>query len=198
MKKVISAENNEAKRRMVESGALLEGHFLLSSGVHSRFYLQCALFLRFPENAAWAGSLIAGMIAPLAPSFIVSPAIGGLIIGHEVARHLDVPFIFCEREKGSMKLRRFPDPGALPYVVVEDVVTTGKSTIEVRDAMSLLSGGRFLGAACIVDRSSGAHNIGLDLLSLMQCDFPVYTEDRCPICREGVTLVEPGSRRIFS
>jgi len=193
-----SAESNEAKRRMVESGALLEGHFLLSSGMHSRFYLQCALFLRFPENASWAGSLIAGMIAPLVPSFIVSPAVGGLIIGHEVAKHLNVPFIFCEREKGAMKLRRFPNPGSQPYVVVEDVVTTGKSTIEVRDAMSQISGGKFLGAACIVDRSSGTHVIGTDLFSLMQCNFPVYPEEKCPICEEGIALIEPGSRRIFS
>lgn len=195
---MISSENNEAKKRMIESGALLQGHFLLSSGMHSSSYLQCALFLRFPENAAWAGSLIAGMIAPLAPKIIVSPAIGGLIIGHEVARHLNVPFIFCEREKGSMKLRRFPNPGALPYVVVEDVVTTGKSTIEVRDAMSLISGGEFLGAACIVDRSSGSSEIGHDLFSLMQCDFPVYPEEKCPLCEEGAPLFEPGSRKIFS
>jgi orotate phosphoribosyltransferase len=194
--KMTLAEINEGKRRMIESGALLDGHFLLSSGMHSRSYLQCALFLRFPENAAWAGSLLAGMVAPLAPSFIVSPAVGGLIIGHEVARHLNIPFIFCEREKGDMKLRRFPNPGPLPYVIVEDVVTTGKSTNEVRDAMQQVAGGAFLGAACIVDRSSGSSTIGPGLFSLMQFDFPVYSEEECPICKEGVALVEPGSRRI--
>ena len=198
MKDVTSADSNDAKRRMIESGALMEGHFLLSSGMHSRFYMPCALFLRFPENAAWAGTLIARMIAPLEPSYIVSPAIGGLIIGHEVARYLNVPFIFCEREKGSMKLRRFPNPGAISYVVVEDVVTTGKSTIEVKDAIGQISGGKFLGAACIVDRSSGAHKIGSDLFSIMECDVPVYKGENCPICKEGIALVEPGSRGIFS
>ncbi|MDO9508817.1 MAG: orotate phosphoribosyltransferase [Thermovirgaceae bacterium] len=187
----------EAKRRMLGSGALLEGHFLLSSGMHSGFYLQCALFLRYPENAAWAGSLIAGMIAPLSPGLVISPAIGGLIIGHEVARHLNVPFIFCEREKGTMRLRRFPNPGRLSYVIVEDVVTTGKSTLEVRDAIEMLSKGEFLGGACIVDRSSGIHGIRPRLFSLMKSEFPVYPEEVCPICEKGIPLVEPGSRRLF-
>jgi orotate phosphoribosyltransferase len=190
------SESIELNTRMEDSGALLEGHFLLSSGMHSAFYLQCALFLRFPENAAWAGSVLADRIAPLSPEFIVSPALGGLIIGHEVARHLNVPFLFCEREKGTMRLRRFPNPGEGSYFIVEDVVTTGKSTLEVRDCMELQSGGGFLGAACIVDRSSGGHLLGSGLISMIQTDFPVYRSEECPICKEGLPLIEPGSRRI--
>lgn len=186
----------EAKERMLESGALLEGHFRLSSGMHSGFYLQCALFLRYPENAAWAGSLIAGMVAHLSPELVISPALGGLIIGHEVARHLKIPFVFCEREKGIMMLRRFPAPGCLSYVIVEDVVTTGRSTLEVADAIKAVSGGEFLAGACIVDRSSGMHGIRSGLFSLMKTDFPVYSESGCPICKKGIPLIEPGSRRL--
>ncbi|MDT8284028.1 MAG: orotate phosphoribosyltransferase [Thermovirgaceae bacterium] len=186
----------EAKERMLKSGALLEGHFRLSSGMHSGFYLQCALFLRYPENAEWAGSLIAGMIAPFSPELVISPALGGLIIGHEVARHLKIPFIFCERENGIMKLRRFPAPGRLSYVIVEDVVTTGRSTLEVADAIKALSGGEFLAGACILDRSTGMHGIRPELFSLMKTDFPVYPEAGCPLCQKGIPMIEPGSRRL--
>lgn len=191
------SENIDLKTRMEDSGALLEGHFLLSSGMHSAFYLQCALFLRFPQNAAWAGSVLAERIAPFSPGFIVSPALGGLIIGHEVARHLNVPFLFCEREKGDMRLRRFPNPGEGSYFIVEDVITTGKSTLEVRNCMEMQSGGGvFLGAACIVDRSSGSHLLGSGLISMARTNFPVYRSEECPICKEGLPLIEPGSRRI--
>ena len=110
---------------MRDSGALLEGHFLLTSGLHSAFYLQCALLLRFPAYAAFAGKEIARLVQKLQPTVVVAPAIGGLIIGHEVARALDIPFIFCEREDGKMRLRRFPFPEKAGVVVVEDVITTG-------------------------------------------------------------------------
>ncbi len=186
----------ETMRRMKESGAFLEGHFLLSSGMHSGFYLQCALFLRYPEHAAWAGARIGESIAHLRPDVIISPSVGGLIIGHETARYLGVPFIFCEREKGIMKLRRFPAPSGLSFFVVEDVVTTGRSTAEVRDAILQVSVGEFLGAACVVDRSSGNNAIGPSLVSLMKSDFPVYTPEECPLCGEGLPLEEPGSRRL--
>jgi orotate phosphoribosyltransferase len=186
----------ETMRRMKESGAFLEGHFLLSSGMHSGFYLQCALFLRYPENAAWAGARAGERIAHLRPDVIISPSVGGLIIGHETARYLNVPFIFCERENGMMKLRRFPVPSGLSFIVVEDVVTTGKSTVEVRDAITRISGGEFLGAACVVDRSTGKSAVGPSLISLMKSDFPVYSPEECPLCREGLPLEEPGSRRL--
>lgn len=183
---------------MKETGALQEGHFALSSGLHSGHYLQCARFLMYPRNAVIAGSLLGERIAPLKPALVVSPAMGGVIIGHEVARYLDVPFIFFEREKGEMKLRRFPELGSVPYFIVEDVVTTGRSTIEVREAMSLLSEGEFLGAGCIADRSGGGNRIGEGLISLIRLDLPNYPPEECPYCREGIPLKEPGSRKISS
>lgn len=181
---------------MKEAGALQEGHFALSSRLHSAHYLQCALFLMYPENAALAGSLLAEKLSEPRPSLVVSPAMGGVIIGHEVARSLGVPFIFCEREKGSMKLRRFPSPGTARYVIVEDVVTTGRSTLETKDLMDGLSGTSFLGAGCIADRSGGTTGLGSDLVSLVTFDFPNYSREDCPLCREGVPLSEPGSRRL--
>ena len=179
-----------------ESGALQEGHFALSSGLHSGHYLQCALFLMFPENAALAGSLLADQCAHLEPSLVVSPAMGGIIIGHEVAKHLGVPFIFCEREKGTMKLRRFPAPGPVRYVIIEDVVTSGKSVLEVKNVMGGLAGTCFLAVGCIADRSEGLSIGGKELLSLVRFNFPNYNQDECPLCRKGIPLAEPGSRRL--
>ena len=122
-----SQVQEKLKEMLVESKAWLEGHFKLTSRRHSGNYMQCAMLLRFPKYAAFTGGEIAKRIAALKPDFIVSPALGGLIIGHEVARALDVPFLFCEREDGRMKLRRFPMPAGRRFVAVEDVVTTGGS-----------------------------------------------------------------------
>ncbi|AER66824.1 orotate phosphoribosyltransferase [Thermovirga lienii DSM 17291] len=181
---------------MKESGALLEGHFLLSSGLHSPYYLQCALFLRFPKNAEIAGKLLAEKIVKLGkPDFVVSPALGGLIIGHEVARALDVPFLFCEREGGIMKMRRFTPPSGGKYVVVEDVITTGKSTLETIEAVNAKTSADLLGVACIVDRSSGKLQSLPSPISLWQVDFPVYSPEDCPLCKDSsLPLVKPGSR----
>lgn len=183
-------------RLLRESGALQEGHFALSSGLHSGHYLQCALFLMFPENAALAGSLLAGKFAHLEPSLVVSPAVGGIIIGHEVAEHLGVPFFFCEREKGTMKLRRFPAPGPARYIIIEDVVTSGKSILEVKNVMDGLAETRFLAAGCIADRGGSLSLGGKDLISLVRFNFSNYNQDECPLCRRGIPLAEPGSRRL--
>jgi orotate phosphoribosyltransferase len=185
----------ELKLRMEESGALLEGHFALSSGLHSGHYMQCALFLRYPANAAFAGKLLAESLKPSEPDFIVSPALGGLIIGHEVARHLDIPFIFCERKEGRMTLRRFPFPDRGRFIVVEDVITTGGSSVEA--AESVLPGGRtdWTGTACIVDRSSGKSRLPEPPYTLWEVSFPNYTPAECPYCRQGIPLMKPGSRR---
>ncbi len=191
-----SEQEEHILEKMINTGALQEGHFALSSGLHSGSYLQCALFLMYPDNASLAGSLLGERLAPLKPSFVISPAMGGVIIGHEVARYLGVPFIFCERVKGEMKLRRFPDPGAAPFVIVEDVVTTGRSTFEVMETMRSLSGGEFLGAGCIADRSGGKSLIGKNVASLVRLDLPNFDPAECPFCREGIPLSEPGSRRI--
>jgi orotate phosphoribosyltransferase len=186
----------KVKEMMLESHAWLEGHFRLTSGKHSGNYMQCAMLLRFPKYAAFTGGELAKKLAPLKPDFIVSPALGGLIIGHEVARALDVPFLFCERENGAMRLRRFPMPAGQSFVVVEDVVTTGGSLKETAEHMAA-GGCKWLGSACIVDRSGGKHLLGADPVSLMKVSFPVYEPDDCPLCRElGTAPVKPGSRQV--
>lgn len=182
------------KEMLVESNAWLEGHFKLTSGKHSGNYMQCAMLLRFPEYAAFAGGELAKKIAHLKPDFIVSPAIGGLIIGHEVARALNVPFLFCERQNGDMTLRRFPMPEGKSFVVIEDVVTTGGSVKETAEHM-VKGGCKWLASACIVNRSGGKHVLGDSLYSLTDLTFPVYEPDDCPLCKKlGTAPIKPGSR----
>src|SRR5437762_7986333 len=136
-----------------DTGALLHGHFRLSSGLHSSDYVQCALLLEHPRNAKAVGSELARLIRPLGPSVIVSPALGGVVIGYAAAEALDIPFIFTERKDGQMTLRRgFRIAKDAPVVVVEDVVTTGKSTRETADAVRA-AGGRVVGFASILNRS---------------------------------------------
>ncbi|NLD05371.1 MAG: orotate phosphoribosyltransferase [Synergistaceae bacterium] len=178
---------------MKESGGHLEGHFKLTSGLHSGHYIQCALMLRFPEFAAYAGGKIAERLALFKPEMILSPALGGLIIGHEVARSLGVPFIFCERVDGIMRLRRFPHPGKVRFALVEDVVTTGKSSRETAEIFAE-GGAEWVSSASIIDRrADNAHN-GWDLISLWKLSFPLYEEQACPLCKDGLPLVKPGSR----
>lgn len=181
---------------LTDSGALLEGHFLLTSGLHSGHYLQCALLLRFPWYASFAGEELAKLIKPFGPEIIASPALGGIIIGHEVARALGVPFIFCEREDGLMKLRRFPTPEGMKFAVIEDVVTTGGSVTEVGELLKSM-GGIWVASGCIVDRSgqNGLAKLPGELLSLAKMAFPVYRPDECPLCGRGLPLVKPGSRK---
>jgi len=182
------------EKMLADSGALLEGHFLLSSGLHSGNYLQCALLLRFPRYAAYVGERLANLIRPSAPDIIASPALGGIIIGHEVARALDVPFIFCEREEGKMRLRRFPAPEGMRFAVIEDVVTTGGSIKEVGEALESL-GGKWVASGCIVDRSTENTGLEGELFSLAKKVFPVYKPEKCPLCKKGLPLVKPGSKK---
>lgn len=178
---------------MKQSGAHLEGHFKLTSGLHSGHYLQCALMLRFPKFAAYAGEKLAERLAPFKPDLILSPALGGLIIGHEVARALDVPFIFCERQDGEMRLRRFPHPGNLRFALVEDVVTTGKSSCETAQILSD-GGAQWVASGSVVDRRQLGVWDEWDLQFLWKIVFPVYETENCPLCKEGIPLVKPGSR----
>lgn len=178
---------------MKKSGAHMEGHFHLTSGLHSGHYIQCALMLRFPRYAAYAGEKIAEKIVPLKPDFILSPALGGLIIGHEVARALDVPFLFCERQDGKMLLRRFPVPEQKRFVLVEDVVTTGKSTKETAKILTDLDA-EWVGSASIIDRRPSEVENDLDLTSLWKLSFPVYNPQECPLCMDAIPLFKPGSR----
>lgn len=178
---------------MKESGAHLEGHFKLTSGLHSAHYLQCALMLRFPKFAAYAGEKLAERLAPFKPDFILSPALGGLIIGHETARALDVPFLFCERIEGNMLLKRFPHPGKKRFALVEDVVTTGKSSKET--ALVLVNGGaEWVASGSVIDRRACSAADDFALQSLWKLEFPLYKPEECPLCSQGLPIVKPGSR----
>ncbi|QVL37327.1 orotate phosphoribosyltransferase [Aminirod propionatiphilus] len=178
---------------LLRSGAHLKGHFRLTSGLHSADYLQCALLLRYPAYAAFAGEALARHLAPYRPEVVLSPAIGGLIIGHEVARALGLPFLFCEREEGAMRLRRFPHPGPVPFVVVEDVITTGGSSAEVGHLIEE-GGGRWVATGSVVDRSGGSHRLFGPLHSLWEASFETWNPEVCPLCRQGTPAVKPGSR----
>ena len=178
------------------SGALLEGHFRLSSGLHSSGYLQCALVLQHPEHAAALGVALAEQARALRPATVLSPALGGLIIGHEVARALGARAIFAEREDGVLTLRRgFRLTETERVLVVEDVVTTGGSTRETMQ-VARAAGAQVLGAAAIVDRSGGSGRSTLDvpLFSLLEISLPTYDPASCPLCEQGVPIAKPGSR----
>lgn len=180
-------------------GAHQQGHFLLSSGLHSADYLQCALYLAHPRRAAHAGQLLAGAMtdAGLDPQLIVAPAMGGLIIGHETARALDIPFIFTERAEGEMVFRRgFGLERGQRVVVVEDVVTTGRSTKEVIAILEVL-GADVVGVASVVNRSGLAQPFSpLSSRALLEVDFPTWPAEDCPLCRDGEPITKPGSRPI--
>jgi orotate phosphoribosyltransferase len=181
-----------------ERGALLEGHFLLSSGLHSPRYLQSARVLMDPPLATRLGEELAALVRPdlggRAVTAAVSPALGGLIIGQEVARALGALALFTEREAGRMTLRRgFHLAAGDTVVVVEDVVTTGGSTREVIDALRA-RGAAVLSAAALVDRSGGQAGLPVPLRSLLQLDVPTWAAESCPLCAGGSAAVKPGSR----
>jgi orotate phosphoribosyltransferase len=178
------------------SGALLEGHFRLTSGLHSPGYLQCALVLQRPEQAELLGRGIADRTRELRPTVVLSPALGGIIIGQEVGRALGVRAIFAERQDGALTLRRgFMVSEADRVLVVEDVLTTGTSTRETMQ-VATAAGGRVVGAASIVDRSGGVVRLDLPFAALLAVDLPTYEPDRCPLCAQGLPVVKPGSRPV--
>jgi orotate phosphoribosyltransferase len=176
------------------SGALLEGHFRLSSGLHSPGYLQCALVLQFPRDAEAIGAALAGQVRALGANCVLSPALGGVVIGQEVARALDVRALFAERQGGALTLRRgFSLSADDRVLVVEDVVTTAGSTRETI-AVAREHGATVGGACSIVDRSGGTHGLDLPYVALLPMALPTYDEAECPLCRDGVPIVKPGSR----
>jgi orotate phosphoribosyltransferase len=177
-----------------QSGALLEGHFRLSSGLHSGGYLQCALVLQHPRHAEALGQALAAKLARLSASAVLSPALGGLIIGHEVARALGVRAIFAERQDKVLTLRRGFSLGPDDRVIViEDVVTTGGSTRETM-AVAEASGATVVAAGAVIDRSGGAPNLTVPFESLVTLSLPTYEPDNCPMCKAGTPVVKPGSR----
>jgi orotate phosphoribosyltransferase len=181
--------------RFKRRGALLEGHFLLSSGLHSSMYLQCAIALQSTRDAIEFGAAIADRFRDQQIETVVSPAIGGLVIGYEVARQLGVRFIWTERDGGTMTLRRGftlrPDEKIL---VVEDVITTGGSTRDTIDALRT-SDGNVIAAASIIDRSGGKADVGVPRLSLATLDVAAVSADECESCKRGEPVVKPGSRK---
>ena len=182
-----------AENLFMEHGALLKGHFLLSSGLHSDRYLQCALVLAQPKAAEELGRELASKV-PVKPDLVLSPAMGGLMIGHEVARALGVRHYFTERVDGTMVLRRgFSLKPGEKVVVVEDVVTTGKSTKEVFEVVKA-AGAKVVGAVSIVDRSEGKSNLGVPYSALWAVSVPAWTPEQCPPCRAGIPVLKPGSR----
>lgn len=177
-----------------ESGALLEGHFILSSGLHSSQYLQCALALQEPADAVRYGAAIATRLADQRISTVASPAIGGLIIGFAVAHALGARFIWTERQDGEMTLRRgFAVSDDEQILVVEDVITTGGSTRECIAALEE-HGAKVVAAASMIDRSNGTADVGVPRISLATLDVPTFSPDACPMCKDGLEAVKPGSR----
>jgi orotate phosphoribosyltransferase len=178
-----------------KSGALLDGHFRLTSGLHSTGYLQCALVLQHPAQAEALGRAIGERVADLNPTVVLSPALGGIVIGHEVARALGIRALFAERQDGALVLRRgFILSETDRVLVVEDVVTTGGSTRETMQ-VATAAGGRVVGAASIVDRG-GAASLEVPFRSLVAIALPTYEPERCPLCAQGLPVVKPGSRPV--
>jgi orotate phosphoribosyltransferase len=176
------------------SGALLEGHFRLSSGLHSPGYLQCALVLQQSDHAEMLGRAIAERTRHVRPTVVLSPALGGVVIGHEVGRALGVRAIFAERQDGVLALRRgFMLADNDRVLVIEDVLTTGGSTRETMQ-VAKAAGAQIAGAASIVDRSAIPVDLGVPFAALLQIDLPTYEPDKCPLCAEGRPVAKPGSR----
>jgi orotate phosphoribosyltransferase len=177
------------------SGALLEGHFILSSGLHSSIYLQCAIALESTKVAMEFGAAIAAHFNNQQIETVASPAIGGLVIGYEVARQLGARFIWTEREAGRMTLRRgFTVHKSEHVLVVEDVITTGGSTRETIAALSR-AGAEVVAAASIIDRSGGKTDVGVPLFSLATLDVPSLNPSACNLCKRGEAATKPGSRK---
>jgi orotate phosphoribosyltransferase len=177
-----------------ETGALLSGHFRLSSGLHSAGYVQCALLLEHPRNAKAIGIALADKVRTMQPAKIVAPALGGVIIGYTVAEALDVPSIFTERKDGAMTLRRgFRIAEGERVVIVEDVVTTGKSTRETAAVVEGL-GGVVAGFASILNRSGAANPFDSPYAPLLELQLETYEDAHCPLCASGVAIDSPGSR----
>jgi orotate phosphoribosyltransferase len=187
-------EREDLLTRFRQRGALLEGHFRLTSGLHSSAYLQCALVLQYPAEAEALGRALAAKVRDLRPTVVLSPALGGLIIGHEVGRALGVRAVFAERVDGALTLRRGFDLGASDRVlVVEDVLTTGGSTRETMD-VARARGATVVGAVSVINRSGQDAPVDVPFVALAAITPPTYTPEACPLCAKGLAVTKPGSR----
>jgi len=177
-----------------EHSALLEGHFILSSGLHSDRYIQCALVLQHPRVAEQLCFELGPKLGELGAQVVVAPALGGVIVAHEVARALGLRALFTERQNGAMTLRRgFHLEQGEPVLVVEDVITTGKSTRETIDCVED-AGGKVVGVGALIDRSGGKVEFGVPRAALVTLNVKTYDPDDCPLCKSGKPAVKPGSR----
>jgi orotate phosphoribosyltransferase len=191
--------NEDVLKTFEENAALLKGHFLLTSGLHSNRYLQCALVMQHPEVAERLCSELAEKVKTDARigqvDLVIAPALGGVVVAHEVARALGVRALFTERQEKTMTLRRgFQIQPGERCLVVEDVVTTGGSTREVMEVVSN-AGGLPVGAGSLIDRSGGVVDLGVPRHALAVLEVPTYKPEDCPMCREGSTAIKPGSRQ---
>ena len=177
-----------------QHSALLEGHFILSSGLHSDRYVQCALVLQHPRVAEQLCAQLAEKLRYLGAAVVAAPALGGVLVAHEVARALGVRALFTERQEGVMTLRRgfSLNPGE-PALVVEDVITTGLSTRETLQCVEQ-AGGKVVGTGALIDRSGGAVELGLPKAALVALKIQNYNPADCPLCQAGIPAVKPGSR----
>ena len=184
----------DVRALLEETGALLQGHFRLSSGLHSPNYVQCALLLEHPRHANAIGAALADRVRAITPQRIVAPALGGVIIGYTVAQALGVPSIFTERKDGAMTMRRgFRLKAGERIVIIEDVVTTGKSTRETA-AVVEQHGGIVAGFGSILNRSGRENPFDAPYASLLALSLDTYEESACPLCAKGVPIDAPGSR----
>ena len=174
--------------------AILEGHFILSSGLHSNRYVQCALVLQHPQVAERLGAELAGRLQHLGATAVAAPALGGVLVAHEVARALSTRALFTERQEGAMVLRRgFSLAPGETVLVVEDVITTGLSTRETMQCIEQ-AGGKVVGAGALIDRSGGRADLGLPQAALVTLQIENYLPADCPLCQAGLPAVKPGSR----
>ena len=186
--------NSETLAMFKSSGALLDGHFRLTSGRHSNSYFQCAKVLQYPEYLSAICGEIAGFFRESGITTVISPAIGGIVVGTEVGRQLSVKTIFAERKEGTMMIRRgFSIDPSEQVLVVEDVITTGGSVAEVIELVKA-AGATVAGVASVVDRSNGKVRLADRQFSLLTMEVVSYAPEECPLCKEGIPIYAPGSR----
>ncbi len=187
-------ENINVLEILKESEALLEGHFLLSSGKHSNRYCQCAKLLQYGDKAEKVVSVIKDKLDSVEVDLVVGPAMGGIVVAYELGKQLGVPAIFTERVEGKMTLRRgFEIKKGQKVLIVEDVVTTGKSSLETAKVIESF-GAEVIGICCIVDRKSST--VDLPIYSSLELEIESFDKDECPLCKAGIEYIKPGSRNI--
>jgi len=192
----LSFEEREVLEILKKTGAILHGHFLLTSGIHSDGYIQCARILQYPNHACKVMELIAEKVKHLDMDIVVGPALGGIIAAYELGRQLDKKAMFAERKEGKMQLRRgFVIKPGEKVLITEDVVTAGTSTGEVKELVEQ-RGAIVIGVACIVDRRSPEYSLNIPMYSALKMNINTYPPEKCPLCQLGEPLENPGSRFI--